>query len=84
MDVDPGARLGVASGSAGLERVHGDKEGGGGGGGIGTLGGLCGASSLAYSLLVINNDEGGAVEKGVSKDGSAHAGGGVVLVGGFG
>ena len=83
MDGYPWACLGVAGSLVGFKRLHGDEEGGECGGGIGALGGLCGPSSLARSRLVINNDEGSAVEKGVREDRSTHAGGGVILVGGF-
>ena len=40
--------------------------------------------SLGCSRLVINNNEGGAIQKGVVEDGFAYAGGGVVVVGRFG
>ena len=34
--------------------------------------------------MVVGNDEGGALEKGVGEDQGTHAGGSAVLVGGFG
>ena len=71
-------------GSLGVEGVHGNEEGGECGGGIGALGGLCGALSLAHtSYLVIDNDEGISVKKGVREHGSTHAGGGMVVVSGL-
>jgi len=84
LDGDLSAPIGFADILAGFERVHWDKDGGECYGGIGAFERLCGAPSLAHSRLVVGNNEGGAVEKGVGEDRGAHAGDGVVLVGGFG